>query len=261
MKIPNIISLWQPAGASTHYITQQLADMHNIKTAHTGTLDPMAEGVIIVLTGETIHKKYEYAKWKKTYEFEMLFGLETDTYDGLGLVTKINFTKPPLTKKQINLVLAVFVGKYAQTVPAYSTLKINGKHLHWYARNNKLNTINLPTRSGEIYKIKLISLTQVSRENVLKSIESRINNIKGDLRQQEIREQWKYLLNPKNKITPEKLQLAKIQVQLSKGLYIRSLSQDIAHKLNTSAFVYTLIRTANGKYTKSNSKSLNEVFR
>lgn len=77
--------------------------MYGVKTAHTGTLDPMAEGVIIVLLGEERYKKYELAGLKKTYEFEISFGFETDTFDGLGLTVSKHFSAHTLLKMTLHM--------------------------------------------------------------------------------------------------------------------------------------------------------------
>ena len=86
-----ILPIWQPVGYSTHKIAKAVSNKYGVKTSHTGTLDPLAQGVIIVLLDDERLKKYEYAHWPKTYEFEIVFGISTDTYDGMGIVTNKSF--------------------------------------------------------------------------------------------------------------------------------------------------------------------------
>ena len=117
MEIPTILPIWQPVGYSTHIISAKAAEKFSVPTSHTGTLDPMAEGVAIVLLGEERHKKYEYAEWTKEYVFEIAFGLSTDTYDGLGLVT--SFHETSVSQDALKNVLAKFKGKYVQDVPPW----------------------------------------------------------------------------------------------------------------------------------------------
>lgn len=257
-----IIPVWQPIGYSTHIISKQISIKYGVVTAHTGTLDPMAKGVIIVLLDDERLKKYEYAKWKKKYEFEVIFGIETDSYDGLGLITNAKKDVVKVTKPQLEKVLRDFKGKYSQTVPPFAAIKIKGKSLHWYSRNKKLNEIKLPKRYGEIYNINLISLKSVSREKFVKNIIERVSVIPGDLRQEDVAARWNKFLGNANGASVRKsqvYQVAKISVETSKGLYVRSLSQDIAKKLVTTGFVYSLTRTQNGKYSKKDCFSTKQL--
>lgn len=256
-KTPNTLSVWQPVGYSTHVISKQLSQKYKVITAHTGTLDPMAEGVIIVLFGSERYKKFDFAKWKKTYEFEIVFGIETDTYDGLGLITRAEKSPQKISDSEIKKVLESFEGKYTQQVPPYAAITIKGKPLHWYARNNKLSEIKIPQRKGEVFDIRLISLKSVSGETIVNNIINRINLIPGDFRQKEIIGRWENLLetNSGNK----NCQIAKIETAVSKGLYVRSLTQDICKKLKTTGFTYKIVRTQNGKYTRKNSKSIKSL--
>lgn len=249
------LPIWQPIGKSTHIISKRVSEKIGVKTAHTGTIDPMAEGVIIILLGENRHNKYDFAKWKKTYEFEVIFGIETDTYDGLGLITQIEKKHKKIGKKELVDTLLDFKGKYTQTVPAYSTIKIKGRSMHWYARNKKLDKVKLPTRSGEIFDIRLISLDEVSRETILDDVVGRVKKIEGDFRQDEIVKRWKNLMGSAQAL----FQIAKVYVEISKGLYVRSLSQDIAKKLGTVGFVYKLARISNGKYSKKECETLESL--
>lgn len=258
-QIPKIISLWQPVGSSTHILAKKIAQKYGVKTSHTGTLDPMAEGVVIILLGEDRLKKYEYAKWLKTYEFEILFGISTDSLDGLGMITAVDFSKSmDITKSRLDIILSTFTGSYTQSVPVYSAIKVKGKPMHWYARNSQLQGVTVPKRSGEILEISLLDLQELSLNSVINDVNSKISLVKGDLRQNEVKLQWQNFL--KNN-TQESVKLAKIKVQMTKGLYVRSLAQDIAQKLDIPAFTYSIVRTKNGNYSKINSQSCNNLIK
>ena len=246
-----ILPIWQPIGWSTHEIARLISEKYNIKTSHTGTLDPMASGVVIVLTGEDRLKKYEYAKWSKTYEFEILFGVRTDTYDALGLIEEVDFRKT-ITKKDLIPALTSFIGKYDQEVPAYSAIKVKGKSLRHYAR--KSFPVELPHRQGEIKGIKLVSLTKKSYKKVAKEIISNINKVGGDFRQHVIIEGWEKL------VSGDMILVCKIRVEMSKGLYVRSLAQDICKKLNVLGIANNIVRSKNGSYSKENSLNLKDIL-
>ena len=256
MNIPKILPVWQPVGFSTHIISAKVAERYKVVTSHTGTLDPMAEGVIIVLLDEERYKKYDYSEWTKEYVFEIVFGLSTDTYDGLGMVT--SFHNVDILKKDVVEILKPFEGEYVQDVPPFSSARVEGKPLHWFARNKQLSGIEIPRKAGEIHEIELLDLYTKNFRDVVENINERISLITGDFRQDQIKTRWYQLQESLDE--PKTVRIAKIRVVISRGMYIRSLSQDIAHKLNTTGFVYSLVRTRNGRYTKETSKNLTDIF-
>ncbi len=256
MDHPRILPIWQSIGYSTHIIASKVAEKYSMPTSHTGTVDPMAEGVIIVLLGEERHKKYEFAEWTKEYVFEVVFSASTDTYDGLGLVT--SFHDGFVDEDSVEKVLESFRGDYVQDVPPYSSAKVNGKPLHWFARNALLSGVEIPRRAGHIYEIELLDFYTKDFRHTVREIIEKIHLVTGDLRQEKIKTRWAQLAETVD--TGKTVQIAKIRVKMSKGLYVRSLSQDIAEKLKASGFVFSLVRTQNGDYTRENSQTLEEVF-
>jgi len=248
-----ILPIWQPYGYSTHIIAKNVAKKHDVSTSHTGTLDPMAQGVIIVLLGSERLKKYEYATWSKTYEFEIAFGISTDSFDFLGLITHTNFSRQ-LSETPLKETLESFKGAYTQKVPPFSAIKMQGKSLHWYARHQKLDKITVPTKTGEIFAIKLQAFyTKRLCELISVNLE-KVAAVTGDLRQAEVTQKW--LLFSKEC----QLQMAKICVKMTKGLYVRALSQDICARLGVCGFVSDLVRIQNGIYTQSIAQTLVEIF-
>lgn len=254
-----ILPVWQPVGFSTYQITMQAAKKFGVKTAHTGVLDPLAEGVIIVLLGDERLKKEIYSKWKKEYEFEVAFGISTDSYDGMGLAVSSDFSKK-ITTAEITKVLNSLKGKYTQEVPLYSAVKVKGKKLFLYP-NKGLSIPKLPKKTGQVYEVELITLKRSDTKKLILKIISNVEKIKGgEFRQQEIIKGWKNYLEKLEQDLPSKIYVAKIKVQTSSGIYIRSLSQDIAKALQTKAFVTKLTRTKNGEYSKKECKSLKKIF-
>lgn len=249
----NILAIWQTQGQSTHEIARQISEEMGVKTSHTGTLDPMAEGVVIILLGEDRHKKYEYAKWTKGYYFEILLGIKTDTLDGMGIIEEKQLnsiiSKTEL-EAELPKILEEFVGDYEQEVPAYSAIKVKGKSLHWWARNNRLEEIDIPKRSGKIYKCELKSLETVDGKNEILKIIGVIKKVKGDLRQERILQQWEEFLENEN--LAELIKIG-ITVETSKGLYVRQLAQDICAKAGAIGFTSYICRYKNGKYSRDNS--------
>lgn len=255
-----IIPIWQPQGFSTHQITKKVGEHLKAKATHTGTLDPMAEGVIVALIGDMRLKKFELSGWSKTYEFDIAFGLSTDSYDAMGLLKEdreINIDAETLSVK-LSEILKDFEGEYEQEVPLYSAIRYQGKRLFEYAKEGIFSG-SLPKKKGVIHDIKLQQVYEVDKYTAVQNIVRRLENIVGDFRQQDITTQWQGYLNEMN-IGAGKFILAKIQVEISKGMYIRSLSQDICRKLGIPGFVYLLVRTKNGIYTRKDCKLLEDIF-
>ena len=123
------------------------------KIGHTGTLDPIATGVLVLCIGKATKLVEVITSYDKEYEAEVILGIKTDTKDITGKILKEE--KAIISKKNIEECLKKMIGTYNQTVPIYSAVKINGKKLYEYARNNE--EIELPKRKVTIKELKLIS--------------------------------------------------------------------------------------------------------
>lgn len=122
------------------------------KVGHTGTLDPLASGLLIVCTNKDTKLVDILTAKKKEYIATIKLGIKTDTLDITGnIIEKKDYN---FTKEELINVLNSFLGKSKQEVPLYSAVKINGRKLYEYARNN-IN-IELPVRDIEIYNIELL---------------------------------------------------------------------------------------------------------
>ena len=123
------------------------------KIGHTGTLDPIATGVLVLCIGKATKLVEVITSYDKEYEAEVILGIKTDTKDITGKILKKE--KAIISKENIEECLKKMIGTYNQTVPIYSAVKINGKKLYEYARNNE--EIELPKRKVTIKELKLIS--------------------------------------------------------------------------------------------------------
>lgn len=123
------------------------------RIGHTGTLDPLAEGVLIVTIGKATKVAELLTKAYKEYEAEAILGIETDTLDITGKVLKEDKN---VNVKNLDKVIKAFKKTYLQEVPMYSAVKVNGKKLYEYAREGKI--INPPKKEVTIKDIKLLSI-------------------------------------------------------------------------------------------------------
>lgn len=126
--------------------------LHTKKIGHTGTLDPLATGVLVVCTERYTKLVDELTSLDKEYVAKIKLGIETDTLDITGNVIKKSDIIP--SKDEVIKVLNSFVGKSIQEVPKYSAIKINGKKLYEYAREGI--DIELPKHEIEVFNIELI---------------------------------------------------------------------------------------------------------
>ena len=144
----------KPKGVTSRDVVNSVVKKFNTKkVGHTGTLDPIATGVLVVCVGSATKLVDELTSKDKEYIASVELGTLTDTLDNTGnILSEETCIK---TKEEIIEVLNSFKGKYMQEVPIYSAVKINGKKLYEYARENI--DIELPKREVEISNIELVS--------------------------------------------------------------------------------------------------------
>lgn len=123
------------------------------KIGHTGTLDPMAKGVLVLAVNKALKIVEEITSLDKEYIAEVILGIKTDTLDITGNILEKTIPRK-ITREEIENILNSFVGKYTMEVPIYSAIKVNGKKLYEYARNNE--NVKLPIKEVFINEIKLI---------------------------------------------------------------------------------------------------------
>lgn len=150
-----IILINKPSGITSRDVVNKVCrTLGTKKVGHTGTLDPLASGVLVICVGTATKLVEILSSNDKEYEVEMLLGIETDTYDITGNILKKESVS--IDNSTIEKVLQSMVGTYNQEVPIYSAVKINGKKLYEYARNNE--DVILPVRQVTIKKIDLLNI-------------------------------------------------------------------------------------------------------
>lgn len=220
---------------------------------YAGRLDPMAEGVLLVLVGDECKNKDKYLRLDKEYEVEVLFGFETDTGDVLGKVTAVADTREGESQKSevktesqnfkvLNTELQKFKGKFVQEYPAYSSKTVNGEHLHTLANEGRLPN-EMPTKEVEIYDIQILDERETDSETLLKEIKENISKVNGDFRQSEIIELWEANLQGS-----DSYKIIRIKVSCSSGTYMRTLAEKIGKALRVPALAYSIKRTRIGDY-------------
>ena len=168
-----IIVINKPKGCTSHDVVSKIRRIVKEKVGHTGTLDPLATGVLPLLIGKgTLCSKY-LINHDKEYEVSLKLGVSTDTMDAEGkILDKEEVKESVLEKENVEKVLEYFIGKQEQEPPMYSAIKIAGKKLYEYARKGE--SVELPKRKIEIYNIELISINKID-----KKIEFKVSCSKG----------------------------------------------------------------------------------
>lgn len=156
----DVILIDKPAGISSfgvvarvrRYLSQKVGK--KIKVGHTGTLDPFATGLLILLSGKATKLSNQFLKLDKWYEATLCLGKTSTTGDPEGVITEVNVDRQP-SYSDIEKILPDFLGNIKQTVPIFSAVKINGKRAYQLARQGQ--KVEMPTREIEIYELEVLS--------------------------------------------------------------------------------------------------------
>ena len=210
--INGLLIIDKPLGFSSNQALSKIKWLFNPKKAgHTGTLDPLATGLLPVCLGEATKFSSYLFDANKTYEAKIKLGFTSSTGDAEGALTDLNIDKFPNKTLVINE-LKNFEGVIEQTPPMHSALKHDGKPLYQYAREGI--EISRKKRTVTIFSIKLI-----------------------DLKKDELL----------------------LEIECSKGTYIRTLAEDIGKKLNVGAYLIGLRRTVVGSLSIDNAISIDLI--
>jgi len=234
----------------------QTDEYQSVPLAYAGRLDPMASGKLLVLIGDECKRQEQYHGLDKEYEFQVLFGVSSDSGDVLGIVSpappakQATFHEPELTK-----VCRSLVGQIELPYPAFSAKTVQGKPLHTWTLEGRLNEIKIPTASTTVYSLKLLKLESLSIEVVYRYATEKIETIPpvtdsrkaigNDFRRPEVRAVWQTFLQTH---TQDTYQVATFRCRCSTGTYMRSLAEKIAAELGTAGLAYSIHRTNIGWY-------------
>ena len=168
-----IIIINKNQGYTSHDIVHKIKRISKEKVGHTGTLDPMAQGVLPILIGKATQCSKYLINHDKIYKVKLKLGIKTDTADSEGnILEKTEISPEILNEQKILQAINSMKGKQEQIPPIYSAIKVNGKKLYEYARKGQ--EVEIKPRQIEIYNI---DLNNIDKEN--KIIEYTVNCSKG----------------------------------------------------------------------------------
>ena len=158
-----IIIINKPQNFTSHDIVQKVKKITGEKVGHTGTLDPMATGVLPLLIGKATRCSKYLINHDKKYEVQLTLGTKTTTADQEGDILEQKEVPLKIWKEErIHAVLKSFLGEQEQLPPIYSAIKIKGKKLYEYARNGE--SIQIPKRKIKIYQIELLKINEENKQ-------------------------------------------------------------------------------------------------
>jgi tRNA U55 pseudouridine synthase TruB len=236
----------------------------------------MASGKLLVLVGEECKNKDRYLALDKTYEFSVLLGIGSDTHDVLGRLRTQSSTydeDQPVTmkgkpwpsglerpelgltdlKEQLKQIAADLVGDIELPYPHFSSKTVQGKPLHMWTLEGRLDEINIPTKFSTIYSLELNSIETLSRTKVCGQARAKIDTIPevteqtkslgNDFRRSDIRQDWEDIKN--NPSLPTQYTIAHFTCSASSGTYMRTLAKLIGERLDpvVSSLAWSIHRT------------------
>jgi tRNA pseudouridine55 synthase len=218
--VDGILVIDKPAGITSHdVVTHARRILKTKRVGHTGTLDPFATGVLVLMIGKATRLAQFLDKDEKEYEAAIRFGYETDTGDLTGERRYVENTiqGDTVTINEVESVLPDFLGEIEQTPPMYSAKKVDGKKLYELARKGV--EVARKVAKVVIYKLEIVYDREI------------------------------YEPGP----------TIRIRVSCSAGTYIRTLAEDIGRRLGTGAHLAELRRTRAGKFNLTESITLDAL--
>ncbi|KAI8998646.1 pseudouridylate synthase 4 [Trametes punicea] len=220
-----------------------------VKIGQGGTLDPLADGVLVIGVGKGTRKLSELLDCVKEYRTTCLLGCETDTYDSEGKQVRVA-PWHHVTREQVEETLNQFRGEIEQVPPIFSALKMDGRPMYEYARQGIPLPRPIEKRKVTVHELELVEWLgsdhsfrfpetkfskeeQEAMEKALKGVDTNVS-IKDESDQE---------------VPPEKAPTAFVlRMKVSGGTYVRSIVHDLAHALGSAGHVVTLTRSRQGRF-------------
>ena len=216
-----IVGIRKPVDFTSHDVVNRVRRiMGEKRVGHTGTLDPMATGVLPICIGPATRLDKYMVGHDKTYRATITFGSQTNTDDAKGEVVKQAFVPTEIREKDFALgVLRGLVGIHMQVPPAFCAVKINGQPA--YKRMRAGEEVELEARQIEVYSAELVNIIEAS------SVDGLIDSVS-----------WI------------------VDLSVSKGTFIRSIARDLGQQLGTCAHLSGLARMSAGRISLDECVSL-----
>lgn len=215
------------------------ARLAGIPMTYAGRLDPMASGTLLILIGDECRHRENYDSLDKTYDFDVLFGAETDTGDVLGLVTHIAPFDP--TTQDWEAIVATLVRSHHLPYPVFSSRTVGGAPLFEHAHRDA--GVERPVREMRVRSAAFKGVRTLEGEALLREVEGKLAGLhtpeSSDFRIELVLPRWREVLNDKALFT-----IVTIEAEVTTGTYIRALAPYLARTLRTRGLAYRIHRSA-----------------
>lgn len=245
-------------------------ELAGVSMAYAGRLDPMASGKLLILLGEECKNQTNYHSLDKEYDFSVLLGIGSDSHDVLGRLrtthpaqlidTPLTHSLPPLSE-QLRKIGGELTGNIKLPYPHFSAKTVQGKPLHVWTLEERLDEIEIPTKESTVYSLTLDSIETKSRADVCAQARAKIDSIPevteerkalgNDFRRVDVRQDWENILH--NDSLPTEYQIAHFTCLASSGTYMRTLAHLIGQKLTPAlpSLAWSIHRTKIGTFEPS----------
>lgn len=255
-----------------------LGETSEAKTlTYAGRLDPLASGLILALSeadlaqnpeiGHISELKQRLLDLPKTYEFEVVFGVGTDTFDQLGLICPsqevltwrtLNFDKEKLKSQNLANLKVQIDEEIEMYYPFFSSKTIDGKNLFQLTKElgtKKVNQI-LPKRNVKLFSVEGLGESFISAKDFANESITIAKNMQGDFRQSEIIESWQDWLKNAEDSGDKQLRVVKFRITCGSGFYVRTFACWLGQNFGEGAIARNIFRTKVGDYDLKDSMVL-----
>jgi tRNA pseudouridine55 synthase len=231
-ELGGVLPVVKPAGPTSHDVVQVARRVLKQRAiGHTGTLDPAAEGLLLLCLGPYTKLVPYLVESDKTYEGLFGLGIETSTDDSEGVPTLVGDASG-VTLEKVRSVARRFAGDIEQMPPRYAAIKVAGKKLYEYARENV--DVQVEARPVTVHSFDVGELTDVEAPA---AILTRLDPPHGD--------------------APKTIKHASFTTRVSSGTYVRALARDIGRELGCGGYLAQLRRSAVGKFSLDSAMPYN----
>ena len=204
-------------GQTMNQVVDDIKQKYNTnKVTYAGRLDPLAYGLVIILTDEDVHKRDEFMGKTKVYQFKIIKDIQTDTFDIMGIISNTSIDADFDINK-------ISLGKQIMEYPPYSSVPIkeHNNKPYWHCTLNHLQVKNKPTKEIEIFNIKILDKTMKTKDELIKLINDKISKVTSKtFRQKDILDKW-------NTIEDKLYEIYKMEIKISSGGYVRNIADKL----------------------------------
>ena len=265
------ISLSEASSAHDEHVTDDISVLPPM--TYVGRLDPLAEGVLIILEGEEIADKHIFQDLDKTYECEVVCGVATDSYDQLGCVyppesvmswrtyahtidsEKLHTAVVQKDNSAITALMQSMIGQVTMYYPFFSSKPINGVPLFQYTKDHGVEHTQaiLPHTHVQVTDIECIEVNDMPLAHIGVEAIALAEAQKGDFRQMDIITSWKSYIE-RHRDSLHILPVLRFRITCGSGFYVRTFACWLGQMLGTGAIARRITRTACGEYTASDPR-------